>query len=80
MTQHKSTDGLISESRSHKVVDGTALVDRRQELGLTQATFARLCNWSQQYQSMLERPGKHEITTNIAKTIAEIAISENTTD
>jgi DNA-binding XRE family transcriptional regulator len=72
-------DDLIGNSHNHRTVDGDKLVKLRQRLGFNQAKFARIAGWSQQRQSELEVPGKHEIKINIADTITEIAVSGNTT-
>jgi len=60
---------LFKEARYHKSLDGVVLSELRERSGLTQAEFASLCEWSQQYQQQLEIPEIHEVRIKIVNSI-----------
>lgn len=66
---------VISESVWHRSINGVQLGIARENKGLTQAKFAELCQWSQQYQSQIEAPGVHEVGVSIAERIEKILLS-----
>ena len=66
---------LISSSKYHRTVNGTELTRAREEVSLTQEEFAEKCEWSQQFQSQIEAPGEHEITTEAATKILYIFLN-----
>lgn len=79
MTTKEKSEKLITPSRYHRTLDGTVLAAMREEAGLTQAEFAKKCGWSQQFQSQIEAPKVHEISTLKAETVQNIlvALSQN---
>ena len=58
---------------------GGDLVDVRNETGLTQTQFGKLCGWTAQNQYKLERPGKHKVFIETAnKIIGAVSGQDNT--
>lgn len=62
---------VITPSRFHRTVNGMELVKAREGLFMNQQSFAWRCRWSKQYQSQIEVPGEHEISTASANKILE---------
>jgi len=63
-------DSLIGASVWHRSVDGDMLIEIREQLGVTQAAFASHAGHSQPFQTQIESPGRHEITSDKAEQIA----------
>lgn len=64
--------GLIKPSISHRSIDGTELLSRRESAGLTQTELAKRCNVSQGFISQIERPGTRDIGTALAESFIRI--------
>lgn len=59
---------------------GIDLVKVRENLGLTQAAFAKRCGWSQQNQSHLELPGiEHRLDSEKKEALTKIGIHISST-
>lgn len=64
-------EDIIKPSKDRKYLDGFALGRLRDDLGLTQESFAHLCGWTRQYQSKLES-SKHDVPCETADTIEAV--------
>lgn len=60
---------LVVDSVFYRCLDGDVMVSVRQGLEVSQALFASQCGHSQQFQSRIEVPGLHELTTGMTDKI-----------
>ena len=76
----KEIPSVITNSSHHRAIDGDKMVEVREAMGMSQTEFAKAVGHSQQFQSRIERPGLHEVTTNVAKPIQKLITNHFTTD
>lgn len=60
---------FIEPSNMHRSIDGIQLARYRERMNLSQQQFANRCGWSQQFQSKLECPGRHEVNIDVVRQI-----------
>lgn len=72
---------MIGPSKYHRTLNGLALIQKREELGLTQEQLADVIEVSRQFISRLEGPGddnySHEVSTELAEKIEKVFLKNH---